>query len=59
MAEIAQESAPWPLAALFETQAIIDPRETREYLKDMLRIRHRAPSDGVGAHRLSCWPTSY
>ncbi len=57
--EISQESAPWPLAGLFETQAVIDPRETREYLKAMLRIRHRTPSGGIGAHRLACWPTSY
>ena len=57
--EIAQESAPWPLAGLFETQTVIDPRETREYLKDMLRIRDRAPTRGIGAHRLSCWPTSF
>lgn len=59
MTEISQESAPWPLAGLFETQAIIDPRETRNYLKDILRIRARRPTNGVGAHRLSTWPTSY
>ena len=58
-AEIARESAPWSLAGLYETQAIIDPRDTRAYLKQMLRIRHRRPKGGVGAHRLSCWPTSY
>lgn len=57
--EIAQESAPWPLAGLFETQAVIDPRETREYLKTMLRIRHRTSAGGIGAHRLGSWPTSY
>lgn len=59
VAEIAQESAPWPLAGLYETQAIVDPRDTRKYLKQILRIRYRRPKDGVGAHRLSCWPTSY
>jgi len=59
MSEIAQESAPWPLAGLFETQAIIDPRDTRSYLKQILKIRLRRPTNGIGAHRLSCWPTSY
>jgi acetyl-CoA carboxylase carboxyltransferase component len=57
--EIAQESRVWPLAGLFETQAVIDPRETRDYLKSILAVRFRRPARGLGAHRLSCWPTSY
>ncbi len=59
MTEIAQDSAPWPLAGLYEAQAIIDPRETRTYLKQVLRVHSRRPTNGVGAHRLNCWPTSY
>ena len=59
VAEIAQESRVWPLAGLFETQAVIDPRETREYLKSILAVRFRRPTGGLGMHRLSCWPTSY
>jgi acetyl-CoA carboxylase carboxyltransferase component len=59
VAEIAQESRVWPLAELFETQAVIDPRDTRSYLKSILGVRFRRPSGGIGAHRLSCWPTSY
>jgi len=59
MKEIAQESAPWPLAGLFETQEIIDPRDTRQYLKDILRIRARVPSKNIGQHKLRTWPTSY
>ncbi|MBF6570142.1 MAG: methylmalonyl-CoA carboxyltransferase [Candidatus Binataceae bacterium] len=57
--QIAQDSAPWPLAGLYETQAIIDPRETRSYLKDILRVRFRQTTNGIGEHRLRCWPTSY
>jgi methylmalonyl-CoA decarboxylase subunit alpha len=59
VAELARESSPWPLAGLYETQAVIDPRETRSYLRDILRVHYRSPTGGVGAHRLSCWPTSY
>lgn len=59
MNELTQESAPWPIAGLFEIQAVIDPRETRAYLKQILRIRARHPKRGIGSHRLSCWPTSY
>jgi acetyl-CoA carboxylase carboxyltransferase component len=57
--EIRRDSAPWPLAALHEAQAVIDPRETRQYLARILDIRTRRPTAGVGAHRLSCWPTSF
>ncbi|HVO89516.1 MAG TPA: carboxyl transferase domain-containing protein, partial [Casimicrobiaceae bacterium] len=59
VAQITQESSAWPLAGLFETQAVIDPRDTRDYLKAILGVRFRRPSRGVGMHRLSCWPTSY
>ena len=59
MNDITQDSAPWPLAGLYETQAIIDPRETRTWLKQLFRYHSRQPSGGVGAHRLACWPTSY
>lgn len=57
--EIARESAPWPLAALHEAHAVIDPRETRQYLARILEFRMRRPAAGVGGHRLSCWPTSF
>jgi acetyl-CoA carboxylase carboxyltransferase component len=59
MDEISQDSAPWALAGLYESKAVIDPRETREYLKQTLAIHSRRPTAGVGAHRLACWPTSY
>lgn len=59
MEEICRDSAPWGLAALYECKSVIDPRETREYLKQVLAIHERRPRRGVGDHRLSTWPTSY
>jgi methylmalonyl-CoA decarboxylase subunit alpha len=59
MAEIEQDSAPWGLAATYEAKTVIDPRETREYLKQILLVHSRRPANGVGQHRLCCWPTSY
>lgn len=56
---VTQDNAPWALAALYEIQSVIAPQETREYLKALLAIHSRAPSRGVGQHRLSNWPTSY
>ncbi len=57
--EISQDSSPWSLAALYEAQTIIDPRNTREYLKEMLEIYCAEPSLGKGERFLSNWPTSY
>lgn len=59
MDEISQDSAPWGLAGLYEAKAVIDPRETRDYLCEVLAIHSRRPTRGVGAHRLACWPTTY
>ncbi|TAM27028.1 MAG: methylmalonyl-CoA carboxyltransferase, partial [Candidimonas sp.] len=58
VSQIAQDSAPWDLAGLYEMKTIIDPRQTREYLKQILNI-YSQRGDGVGKHRLSGWPTSY
>jgi len=56
---VSQDNAPWALAALYEIQSVIEPRETRDYLKAVLAVHSRAPSRGIGQHRLSNWPTSY
>ena len=45
-------------AAGFYAQEVIDPRETRAYLKRLLEIYQMRPSGGIGEHRLRYWPTS-
>lgn len=57
--EISRDSTAWDLAALYEAQDVIDPRETRQYLKDTLRVHWQRMTNGVGQHLLSNWPTSY
>jgi len=59
MAEIQQDSAPWGLAEIYEAKTVIEPRETREYLKQILAVHSRRPTNGVGMHRLAVWPTSF
>ncbi|SDL63042.1 Acetyl-CoA carboxylase, carboxyltransferase component [Modicisalibacter muralis] len=55
--ELQQDSSAWALAELYETHAVIDPRETRSSLKRLLDVH---AGDGiVGRHDLSVWPTSY
>ena len=56
--EIEQDSSAWALAALYETQAVIDPRDTRMMLARLLDV-HCGPTGVVGQHRLGHWPTSY
>ena len=57
--EIARDSAPWPLAALYEAQAIIDPRETRQCLVQLLDVHRTRLGSAIGKHLLANWPTSY
>ncbi len=56
---LGRDSSAWELAALYETQHVIDPAETRGWLISMLDVHARRMTGGVGAHRLAGWPTSY
>jgi len=57
--EIAQDSSVWGLAALYETQSVIDPRDTRAYLIRTLQVHGMRLTNGLGQHRLSNWPTTF
>jgi len=58
-AELARDTSAWDLAALYEAQSVIDPRDTRSFLLDALRIYGLRAAGSVGQHRLCNWPTSY
>ncbi len=55
--DLKQDSSAWALAELYETHAVIDPRETRQALKRLLEVH--AGGGEVGQHHLATWPTSY
>ena len=57
--EISQDSSAFALAGLFETQAVLEPRETRRFLLAALDIHCGGPKRGIGEHYLSNWPTSF
>jgi acetyl-CoA carboxylase carboxyltransferase component len=59
LAEMARNGSAYDLAAVFGVKEVLDPRETREYLKEMLDTHALRLSNGVGQHRLANWPTSY
>ena len=57
-ADFARDSSAWALAALYETHAVIDPRDTRRTLARLLDV-HCTGTASIGQHRLANWPTSY
>jgi acetyl-CoA carboxylase carboxyltransferase component len=58
-AEIERESSAYDLASIYSAQSVIDPRETRDYLKRLLSVHRRRPTRGIGKHLLGGWPTTY
>jgi len=59
IAEVQRDTAVWGLAQLYETQQVIDPRDTRNFLIRALAVHRSRMTSGVGRHRLANWPTSY
>jgi acetyl-CoA carboxylase carboxyltransferase component len=58
-AEISRETTAYDLAALYSAQTVLDPRETRGWLLDMLAVHSRARSNGRSERRLASWPTTF
>jgi acetyl-CoA carboxylase carboxyltransferase component len=59
LSEMARNGSAYDLAAVYGVKEVLDPRETRAYLKDTLDVHMLRLSGGVGQHRLANWPTSY
>ncbi|MEP7299939.1 MAG: carboxyl transferase domain-containing protein [Caldimonas sp.] len=57
--ELSRDTSAWRLASLYETQAVIDPRETRACTARLLEVHRTRLGSAVGKHQLSNWPTSY
>ena len=57
--ELSRDTSPWRLAGLYETQAVIDPSETRETLARLLEVHRTRMGSSVGKHLLANWPTTY
>ncbi len=56
-AELARDTSAWALAGLYEAHEVLDPRDTRRWLIELLAL-HRL-GKAVSEHRLANWPTSY
>ena len=57
--DIEQNIDVWGLASVYAAQAVINPRDTRDYLIRMLDVYKLRISKGVGQHLMRTWPTSY
>lgn len=55
----ARGGSAYDLAAICGVKDVIDPRDTRKYLIEMLKIHRLRLTNDVGQHLLSAWPTSY
>lgn len=58
-AEISRETSAYDLAAIYSSQEVLDPRETRKWLSDMLSVHNRARSHGRSDRHLANWPTTF
>lgn len=57
--DMARNGGAYDLAAVYGVKDVLDPRETRDYLKEMLDIHVPRLTGGVGQHHLANWPTSF
>lgn len=57
--EIEQDSSAWSLASLYESQVVLDPRDTRKFLIETLNILNGKSGFLIGKHLMANWPTSY
>ena len=53
------ELDPYPAAGAYYLQDIIDPRDTRTYLINVLQIIRDSKDKGMGQHRLANWPSKF
>jgi acetyl-CoA carboxylase carboxyltransferase component len=57
--EMARDGGAYDLAAVYGVKEVLDPRETRAYLIDMLDVHRSRLTNGIGEHKLEAWPTSF
>ncbi|MEA3437796.1 MAG: carboxyl transferase domain-containing protein [Thermodesulfobacteriota bacterium] len=53
------DSSPYPAAQDYFLHDIIDPKNTRKYLTQILSIIRDSDDQGIGEHHLANWPTKF
>ena len=57
--EMVRDTSAYESASVYGIKNVIDPRETRNYLKSMLDIHDLRMTGGVGQHLMQAWPTTF
>ncbi|MEA1962051.1 MAG: carboxyl transferase domain-containing protein [Bacillota bacterium] len=53
------DQSPYPAAGDYYVQDVIDPRETRKYIMNILGVVRDSKDKGIGKHYLRNWPTKF
>lgn len=53
------DTSAYESASVYGVKQVIDPRETRDYLKTMLDVHNLRLTGGVGQHLMRAWPTTF
>ncbi len=59
LSPMSRNTRAYDLAEAFMVQTVLDPRETRGWLADMLDMHERRLTNGVGEHLMRTWPTTF
>ncbi len=59
VAKMSRGTTAYDMAGVYTAHAVIDPRETRDYLIRMLEVHELRLSGGVGEHLMRTWPTTH
>lgn len=59
LSKMTKDTSAYDMAAVYGVQDVIDPRDTREYLRRTLEIHEPRVTGGVGQHLMSNWPTNF
>jgi len=59
VARMSKGTTAYDMAGVYTAQAVIDPRETRDFLIRMLEVHELRLSGGVGEHLMRTWPTTH
>lgn len=59
VAKMTKGTTAWDMAAIYTAHDVIDPRDTRDWLIQMLETHRLRLTNGVGQHLLRTWPTSF
>jgi hypothetical protein len=56
---MSRDTSAYDLGSVNGARSVIDPRETRRHLKNMLEIYEDSYNAGIGEHHLRNWPTGF